>query len=101
MLDIENLFINLYFNNEIDIIFEDLQCKLIDFYFDKENNNYINIHFIALNNSIEEIELKRIYEKSRKNIHSNNYKLNIIIEFILSSYGTNYLRNIFYKYKND
>ena len=78
---IEILFINISSYEDSSITFEDLQQKLIEFYFYEANH-------IMIYNHLRNIAFEYIYQ-SNDNINM------IMIEFINSYHGTEYLKDIY------
>ena len=78
---IEILFINLYIYENSNITFDELLQKLIEFYFYEANH-------IMIYNHLRNIAFEYIYQ-SNDNINM------IMIEFINSYHGTEYLKDIY------
>jgi hypothetical protein len=87
---IEILFINISSYEDSSITFEDLQQKLIEFYFNEASNDMKCTH---LNNIISNITCQYTYEKILQSSYDNITM--ILIEFINNSYGTEYLKDIY------
>ena len=98
---IDDLFMSLYSYEEPNISFENLEKKLIEFYFDEATEELIITHLTAIEKNTDKIILQNIFENVIKNDYdkNNNFSLNAIIEFISSNYGKEYLRLI-YSYFN-
>lgn len=94
-VSIDDLLIIIYSYEDADITFENLLKKMIDFYFEKANDKCLLTHLRALDISVEDVILTEIYDNSVYSNYSENSNLNVIIEFISSSFGYSYLLNIY------
>lgn len=92
----EDLFINLYSNNNPNISFEELRQKLIDYYFEDANDECISKHLTEIIDISDPLIISNIGEIVIYNHYEENYNLYMIIEFISSSYGTDYLYHIYH-----
>jgi hypothetical protein len=90
----EDLFINLYSNNNPNISFEELRQKLIDYYFEDANDECISKHLTEIIDISDPLIISNISEIVIYNHYEENYNLYMIIQFISSSYGTDYLHHI-------
>ena len=82
------------------ITFEELQHKLIEFYFQEANDELLFSHLTYIYNSdnhsiIVDIYDRLMYTFNDNDNDNNNFNLNAIIEFVSSPNGTEYLRDIF------
>jgi hypothetical protein len=92
----EDLFINLYSNNNPNISFEELRQKLIDYYFEDANDECISKHLTEIIDISDPLIISNISEIVIYNHYEENYNLYMIIQFISSSYGTDYLHHIYH-----
>jgi len=92
---IEELLINLYSYEEQTIPFKELQEKLIEFYCNEATEELLFVHIMAIGNITPEEILENIYEKITLEEYDEKFYLNVIKEFILSSYGNEYLNEIY------
>ena len=97
---IEELLINIHSYEDPAITFEELQHKLIEFYFQEANDELLFSHLTDIYNSdnhsiIVDIYDRLMYTFNDNDNDNNNFNLNAIIEFISSPNGTEYLRDIF------
>ena len=92
----EYLFINLYSNNNPNISFEELRQKLIDYYFEDANDECISKHLTEIIDISDPLIISNIGEIVIYNHYEENYNLYMIIQFISSSYGTDYLHHIYH-----
>lgn len=79
---IEDLLYYIYSFENPNISFEELHDKIIDYYILEANDECISNHLISVKNHIN-------------TFYDDDNKLNIIINFISSPYGTEYLKSIF------
>lgn len=93
--NIEELLINIYSYENPNITFDELRHKLIEFYYMEANEECIFNHLKHIEYITNENILADIFQKVFEN--NNNFQLNIIIEFISSCYGIDYLYNIYLK----
>jgi hypothetical protein len=87
----EDLFINIYSYENPNISFEELIQKLIDYYYKEANYEYISKHLSILFDICD----RKVISNIQKKVMDNN-KLYMIIEFISSSYGKDYLHHIYH-----
>jgi hypothetical protein len=86
---VDTLLINIYSITDYVITFDELQEKLIEYYFYDAPIEMINNHLnILINNGFE-----YLYEKII-NVTNDNLSM-VMIEFINSSNGTEYLKSIY------
>ncbi len=94
----EILLIHLYANENPYITFEELQQRLVEFYFHEATTECISKHLMELMEFVNNDIMVSIYEKVLS-IDSydtnNNLNLNILIEFINCQYGNSYLEDIY------
>lgn len=90
---IEELLINIHSYEDPAITFEELQHKLIEFYFQEANDELLFSHLTDIYNSDNHSIIVNI--NNGDIIFDNNFNLNAIIEFISSPNGTEYLQDIF------
>lgn len=93
----KELFINLYLNEIPIISFEEMQQKLIEFYFEEATSDLITRHLNAVFNMLHESVSYHINERIMYNDYDDveQYNLNILIEFISISEGNEYLQDIY------
>ena len=92
----EDLFINLYSYENPDISFELLRQKLINYYFEEATDECISKHLSVIINISDPLIISNIGERVIYNHYEENYNLHMIIEFISSPYGTDYLDHIYH-----
>ena len=94
---IKDLFLYLYFNAPSNITFEELQQKLIEFYFQDATNDLIQRHLDEIYDMFHESYWYLILNITNRNHYDNNNEFDerLIIEFILSNHGTEYLREVY------
>ena len=92
----EDLFINIYSYENPNISFEDLRQKLIDYYFEEATDEYISKHLTIIIELCDPKIISNIQEIVVYNHYQENYNLYMIIHFISSSYGTDYLHHIYH-----
>ena len=94
---IKDLFLYLYFNATSNITFEELQQKLIEFYFHDAINDLIQRHLDEIYDMFHESYWYLILNITNRNHYDNNNEFDerLIIEFILSKHGTEYLREVY------
>lgn len=95
--NMEELFINIYLNENPNITFDEMQQKLIEFYFQEVDEDIISRHVQSLYETINISTWFFIFEKVNIVHYDNNndFNLNMLIEFISCSYGNNYLHDIY------
>lgn len=95
--NMEELFINLYLNENPNITFDELQQKLIEFYFQEVDEDIVSRHVRSIYETVSVSIWFHIFEKVNLVYYENNndFNLNMIIEFISSVYGNNYLEDIY------
>jgi hypothetical protein len=81
---IEDLLFNIYSFENPNISFEELKEKLIDYYIQDANEEFILSHLTFIKNNI---------------YYDNDNNLNNIVNYISSPYGTEYLKSIYIKFK--
>lgn len=91
----EALFINIYSYENPDISFEELRQKLIDFYFEEADDECISKHLSVIMEISDPLIISTIGEIVIYNHYQENYNFYMIIEFILSRYGADYLHHIY------
>jgi hypothetical protein len=93
----KELFINLYLNEIPIISFEEMQQKLIEFYFEEATSDLITRHLNAVYNMLHESVSYHINERIMYNDYDDveQYNLNALIEFISISEGNEYLQDIY------
>ena len=96
----KELFINLYLNEISIIYFEEMQQKLIEFYFEEATSDLISRHLNAIFNMLHESVSVHINERIMYNDNDDieQYNLNALIEFISISEGNEYLQDIYNMY---
>lgn len=94
---IEELLINIHSYEDPAITFEELQHKLMEFYFQEASDELMFSHLTYIYNSDNNSIIVDIYDRLiyTFNDNNNNFNLNVIIEFISSPNGAEYLRDIF------
>lgn len=93
----KELFLNLYLNEIPIISFEEMQQKLIEFYFEEATSDLITRHLNAVFNMLHESVSNHINERIMYNDYDDveQYNLNALIEFISISEGNEYLQDIY------
>ena len=93
----KELFLNLYLNEIPIISFEEMQQKLIEFYFEEATSDLITRHLNAVYNMLHESVSYHINERIMYNDYDDveQYNLNALIEFISISEGNEYLQDIY------
>jgi hypothetical protein len=93
----KELFLNLYLNEIPIISFEEMQQKLIEFYFEEATSDLITRHLNAVFNMLHESVSYHINERIMYNDYDDveQYNLNALIEFISISEGNEYLQDIY------
>lgn len=93
----KELFLNLYLNEIPIISFEEMQQKLIEFYFEEATSDLITRHLNAIFNMLHESVSAHINERIMYKDYDNieQYNLNALIEFISISEGNEYLQDIY------
>jgi hypothetical protein len=92
----EDLFINIYSYENPDISFELLRQKLINYYFDEATDECISKHLSVIIDISDPLIISNIGRIVVYNNYEENYNLNMIIDFISSPYGTDYLHHIYH-----
>jgi hypothetical protein len=92
----EDLFINLYSYENPYISFEILRQKLINYYFEEATDECISKHLSVIINISDPLIISNIGEIVIYNHYEENYNLHMIIEFISSPYGIDYLHHIYH-----
>ena len=94
---IKDLFLYIYLNSTSNITFEELQQKLIEFYFQDATNDLIQRHLDTIYDMFHESCWYLIIDITNRNHYdnSNEFDERLIIEFILSNHGTEYLREVY------
>lgn len=94
---IGELFINLYFDENPNITFEEMQQKLIDFYLHEATEDLITRHLDSIHDMIDiSVWTNLLFIANHYNYHHNNYDIQLIINFISSlSKGIEYLQEIY------
>jgi len=79
------------------IAFEELQQKLIEFYFQDATNDLIQRHLDEIYDMFHESYWYLILDITNRNHYdnSNEFDERLIIEFILSKHGTEYLQEVY------
>jgi hypothetical protein len=94
----KELFINLYLNEIPIISFEEMQQKLIEFYFEEATSDLITRHLNAIFIMVPESVSIYINQRIMYYDHNNDidqFNLNALIEFISISEGNKYLQDIY------
>jgi hypothetical protein len=94
----KELFINLFLNETPNISFEEMQEKLIEFYFQEANEELISRHIDDIYDNLDESVIAHIQYRIRYRDYNddiNQYNLNSLIEFISISEGNEYLQDIY------
>ena len=93
----KELFLNLYLNEIPIISFEEMQQKLIEFYFEEATSDLITRHLNTVFNMLHESVSYHINERIMYNDYDDveQYNLNALIEFISISEGNEYLQDIY------
>jgi hypothetical protein len=95
---IKELFINLYLSENPNITFEELQEKLIRFYFEEANEELISRHLNNIYDILPISVIVHIHEAIMNcdyNENLNLFNLNALIKFISISEGIEYLQYIY------
>jgi hypothetical protein len=94
---IDELLINIYSYENPNITFEELQQKMIEYYFQEATSECISKHLEDLEHHIHSSIMANLYERvmyMEHNYDREHFNLNIIIDFITTPYGEEYLKNI-------
>ena len=93
----KELFLNLYLNEIPIISFEEMQQKLIKFYFEEATSDLITRHLNTVFNMLHESVSYHINERIMYKDYDDveQYNLNALIEFISISEGNEYLQDIY------
>ena len=94
----KELFLNLYLNEIPIISFEEMQQKLIEFYFEEATSDLITRHLNAVFNMLPETVSIYINQRIMHYDYNNDidqFNLNTLIEFISISEGNEYLQDIY------
>ena len=93
----KELFLNLYLNEIPIISFEEMQQKLIEFYFEEATSDLITRHLNAVFNMLHESVSYHINERIMYKDYDDveQYNLNALTEFISISEGNEYLQDIY------
>jgi hypothetical protein len=94
----KELFINLYLNEIPIISFEEMQQKLIEFYFEEATSDLITRHLNAIFNILPESVSIYINQRIMHYDYNNDidqFNLYALIEFISISEGNEYLQDIY------
>ena len=94
----KELFINLFLNETPNISFEEMQEKLIEFYFQEANEDLISRHIDDIYDNLDESVIAHIQYRIRYRDYNddiNQLNLNALIEFISISEGNEYLQDIY------
>ena len=95
---IKELFINLYLSENPNITFEELQEKLIRFYFEEANEELISRHLNNIYDILPISVIVHIHEAIMNHDYNENlnlFNLNALIKFISISEGIEYLQYIY------
>jgi hypothetical protein len=95
---IKELFINLYLSENPNITFEELQEKLIRFYFEEANEELISRHLNNIYDILPISVIVHIHEAIMNcdyNENLNLFNLNALIKFISIPEGIEYLQYIY------
>jgi hypothetical protein len=90
----EELFLNIYSYENPNIPFEELRQKLIDYYFDVATDECISKHLSVILEICDPLIISNIGKIVIYNHNEENYNFHMIIQFISSPYGIDYLNNI-------
>jgi hypothetical protein len=94
---IDELLINIYSYENPNITFEELQQKMIEYYFQEATGECISKHLECLEDHFHPSIMVNLYERvmyMERNYDSDHFNLNMIIEFITTPYGEEYLKNV-------
>ena len=94
----KELFINLFLNENPNISFEEMQDKLIQFYFQQANEELILRHINDIYNNLIESVIAHIQDRVAYHDYNDDidqFNLNALIEFISISEGNEYLQDIY------
>ena len=93
----KELFLNLYLNEIPIISFEEMQQKLIKFYFEEATSDLITRHLNTVFNMLHESVSYHINERIMYKDYDDveQYNLNALTEFISISEGNEYLQDIY------
>jgi hypothetical protein len=95
---IDELLINICFYEHPEITFEQLQQKMIEYYFQEATGECISRHLEGLDDYFHHSIMRNLYERvmyMEHNDDSDHFNMNMIIEFITTPYGEEYLKNVF------
>lgn len=93
--DIEDLLITVCSNENIEITFEIIQQKILNFYLKEADEVCIYRHLTALETCIKYDVMTKIYDNAIYSSETECLLLNVIIEFVKSTEGINYLQKIY------
>lgn len=94
---IDELLINLYSYENPNITFEELQQKMIDYYYQEASGECVSNHLGGIHDYFHPSIMANLYERVMNmeyNDSSDQFNLNMIVEFITTPYGEEYLKNI-------
>lgn len=94
---IDELLINLYSYENPNIIFEELQQKMIEYYFQEATKECISKHLEGLHDYFHPSIMVDLYDRvmyMEYNNDNDHFNLNMIVEFITTPYGEEYLKDI-------
>lgn len=94
---IDELLINIYSYENPNITFEELQQKMIEYYFQEATGECISKHLEGLDDHFHPSIMANLYERvmyMEHNDDSDHFNLNMIVEFITTPYGEEYLKDV-------
>ena len=96
---IDELLMNIYSYENPNITFEELQQKMIEYYFQEASGDCISRHLGGIHDHFHPSIMANLYERvmyMEYNDDSDNFNLNMIVEFITTPYGEEYLKDVLY-----
>ena len=91
------MLINLYSYENPNITFEELQQKMIDYYYQEATGDCISKHLEGLDDYFHPSIMADLYQRvmyMEYNDDSDQFNTNMIVEFITTPYGEEYLKNV-------
>ena len=96
---IDELLMKIFSYESPTISFQELQQKMIDYYFQEASGDCISRHLEGLDDHFHPSIMANLYERVMYMEHgddSDHFNMNMIIEFITTPYGEEYLRDVLY-----
>jgi hypothetical protein len=96
---IDELLINIYSYENPNITFEELQQKMIEYYLQEATGECISKHLEGLDDHFHPSTMANLYQRvmyMEHNDDSDHYNMNMIVEFITTPYGEEYLKDVLY-----